>query len=146
MNTEITDENGKKPTGWIFYDAECGFCVHGVKRWSKIFASRGFRWLPLQTPGTAARLGVSESALRDEMKLLCVDGRVAGGVDAWALLFRSVWWLSPVGMLLKLPGAHWFGANIYRWIARNRYCFAGRCELHRHEMDHKRHAAFFEMP
>lgn len=146
MTTEITDSNVKKPTGWIFYDAECAFCIRGVKRWNHLFARRGFRWVPLQTPGTAKRLGIQESSLREEMKVLLAGGRVVGGVDAWAVLFRTVWWLWPLGLLLTLPGIRWIGALLYRWIARNRYCIGGRCELRGKNFHNHRHAAFFEMP
>jgi len=152
VNTEITDKNGKEPTGWILYDAECAFCVSGVKRWNDLFARRGFCWLPLQTPGMAARLGVDESSLNEEMKVLLANERVVGGVDAWALLFRSVWWLWPLGALLHLPGVHWLGAKFYRFIAYNRYCISNACVTHRglgfrrRKTLPNRHDAFFKFP
>lgn len=146
MNTEITDNNLKKPTGWIFYDAECTFCVRAMKRFNRLFAQSGFCWLPAQTPGTAKRLGIEESSLREEMKVLLAGGRVVGGVDAWAALFRSVWWLWPLGVLLSAPLIHWFGEKCYRWIARNRHCLDGRCSLNNSQTTQHRHAAFFEMP
>src|SRR5262245_58858699 len=93
-----------KVRGWVFYDAECRFCVAGQRRWGGLFARRGFAWLPLQTPGAAARLGVEESQLYEAMWLQTADGRSRSGMDAWALLFRSVWWLSPLGGLLAVPG------------------------------------------
>lgn len=139
------------PRGWVFYDGECRFCVRGATRWGGLFARRGFAWLPLQTPGTTARLGMMEAARREEMKLLYADGRIFGGVDAWALLFRSVWWLWPLGALLALPGVRWCGGVTYRWVARNRYCWGKRCELpNPNPLDqghtHPRHSAFLELP
>ena len=132
--------------GEVFYDADCAICVRGVTRWAGLFERRGFRWLPLQTPGAPARVGASEAELRAEMKLRLAGGRVLGGVDAWAGLFRSVWWLWPVGILIGLPGIRPSGAAAYRWLARNRYCLSGACELHRSPSIHHRHAAFFELP
>jgi predicted DCC family thiol-disulfide oxidoreductase YuxK len=139
------------PRGRVFYDGECRFCVHGATRWGSLFARRGFAWLPLQTPGTTTRLGLDENALREEMKLLDAEGRIVGGVDAWAVLFRSVWWLWPVGVLLGLPGARWVGGVIYHWVARNRHCLSGSCELPNHQpgdqkQNDPRHRAFFEIP
>ena len=146
VNTEITDNNVAKPSGWVFYDGECALCTRGARHWGGLFARRGFCWLPLQTPGVAGRLGVTKAALLEEMKLQLADGRVLGGVGAWAVLFCSVWWLWPLGVLLDLPAIHWLGAGCYRWIARHRRCVGGRCGLHGSESPHHRHAVFFEIP
>ena len=151
VNAKNPTQEASNPRGWVFYDGECQFCVRGATRWGDLFARRGFQWLPLQTPGATERLGMMEAALREEMKLLRADGRIFGGVDAWAVLFCSVWWLWPVGMLLSLPGGRWFGGISYRWVARNRYCLSGSCELpNHHHLDqsqtHPRHRAFLELP
>lgn len=118
--------------GRVFYDAECRFCVAGMKRWGGLFARRGFVWLPLQTPGTAARLGVTDAQLLEEMWLQLADGRVASGVNAWATLMRSVWWLWPFGVLMAVPGINAIARLVYRWVARNRYCLGGSCKVHAH--------------
>lgn len=144
MDTDITDNATRK--GWIFFDATCALCVRG--RWcvGRLFEARGFVWTPLQTPGAAARLGLSEAALHEEMQLQLADGRVLAGVDAWAWLLRTVWWLWPVGALLAAPGFRGLSRTFYRWIARNRYCFAGRCRGKACSTARHRHSAFFEMP
>ena len=116
----------------MFYDAECRFCVAGRTRWGGLFERRGFAWLPLQTPGVAARLGVTETQLLEEMWLQTADGRVASGVNAWSVLMRTVWWLWPLGMLLGVPGVNAIARLSYRWIARNRYCLGGSCRIHSH--------------
>ena len=144
MNVAITKQEVSR--GWVFYDAECAFCVRGATRWGGLFERRGFRWLPLQSPGAAERLGIGGVALRDEMKLLLSDGRIVGGVDAWVVLFRTVWWLWPVGCLLTLPGLHWVGDYAYRWIALHRHRFVGRCEIQGQKPVHHRHGTFFELP
>ena len=115
--------------GWIFYDAECCLCVASRKRWGGLFERRGFVWLPLQTPGTAARLGVTEEQLLAEMWLQLADGGVASGVDAWSAMMRRVWWLWPLGVLIGVPGLHAMAQVVYRWVARNRRCFGGNCRI-----------------
>jgi predicted DCC family thiol-disulfide oxidoreductase YuxK len=138
--------NDAKTRGRVFYDAECRFCVAGRRRWGGLFERRGFVWLPLQTPGTAARLGITEAQLRAEMWLLRADGRAFSGVGAWRELLRSVWWLWPLGMLLALPGINALARVLYRWIARNRHCLGGRCRIHAHDSATHRHRAFLELP
>jgi predicted DCC family thiol-disulfide oxidoreductase YuxK len=132
VNTEMPVKDAGV-RGWVFYDAECRFCVAGMKRWGGLFTRRGFQWLPLQTPGTATRLGVSEVQLLEEMWLQLADGRVTSGVNAWATLMRSVWWLWPLGVLIAAPGINAIARAVYRWIARNRYCFGGSCKIHSHK-------------
>lgn len=142
----MTDKVATGKAGWVFYDADCPLCVAGVRRIGWLFARRGFAWEPLQAPGVAVRLGALPSAMLGEMKLLLANGRVVGGADAWSELFRAVWWLRPVGWLMRLPGLHELSHAAYRWITRNRYCLSGACHFHRSTPRHHRTTAFFELP
>ena len=147
MNTEITDNNANKPAGWIFFDAECRFCVAYRRRWGRIFEHRGFVWLPLQTAGAAERLGITDQELRAEMWLQRADGRKFGGVNAWAVLLRRVWWLWPLGFVLALPGFNAAGRGFYRWIAKNRQCLGGACTVPSHgKTKRPRHSVFCQFP
>ena len=155
MNTEITDKIARKPTGWIYFDAECQFCDTHRRRWGRIFERRGFVWLPLQTPGTVERLGITETQLRAEMWLQLADGQKFSGVNAWAALMRRVWWLWPAGFVLALPGLNAIARALYLWIAKNRHCLGGTCSIHSHRKtaphprasgNQHRHAAFLELP
>jgi predicted DCC family thiol-disulfide oxidoreductase YuxK len=65
-------------------------------------------------------------------------------VDAWAVLFRSVWWLWPLGAALRIPGLHWVANLVYRWVARHRYALTGRCRLP--DRKPSRHDSFFRLP
>ena len=113
--------------GWIFYDAECALCVRAMRRVRRLFASREFEWVSLQTPGSAARLGVPFSAFQTRFHVLTADGHVFHNADALAVLCRSVWWLWPLGFVLSLPGFRNLGRLGYDWLARNRYCLGGHC-------------------
>jgi predicted DCC family thiol-disulfide oxidoreductase YuxK len=147
MNTEITDNTATKPTGWIFFDAECRFCVANRRRWGRIFEHRGFVWLPLQTPGAAERLGVTPGLLMAEMWVLPTGAPPLNGVDAWIGLMQHVWWLKPLAVMLGLPGLKRVAQAGYRWTARNRYCIAGQCRIPpRQARNEPRHAAFLELP
>jgi predicted DCC family thiol-disulfide oxidoreductase YuxK len=147
MNTEITDKDGGKPTGWIFFDAECRFCVASRCRWGRIFERRGFVWMPLQTPGTAERLGATPELLMAEMWVLPAGAAPLNGVSAWILLMRHVWWMKPLAVALDLPGIKRLAQAVYRWIARHRYCIAGQCRIPpRQHRNMHRHANFLEFP
>jgi predicted DCC family thiol-disulfide oxidoreductase YuxK len=126
VKTETTETSGAV-RGEVFYDADCSLCANGMRRVSPLFSRYGFRWLPMQTPGTAARLCITESELRTEMMLRRPDGELVRGINTWIFLLRSVWWLRPVALVLQLPGIHVIADHAYRWIARNRYRLAGHC-------------------
>jgi predicted DCC family thiol-disulfide oxidoreductase YuxK len=142
VKTENT-ENKDNSRGEVFFDAECPLCMRNAKRFSGLFERRGFQWLPLQIPGTAQRLNISETELRTEMKLLRADGRLLGGIDTWICSLRAVWWLWPLGIFLQIPGIHCLAEIVYKWIARNRYCFGGQCKI---RDTHERHRPFLDFP
>jgi predicted DCC family thiol-disulfide oxidoreductase YuxK len=129
MHTEMTDKNGRDPAGWIYFDGECRFCVEHRKRWGGVFERRAFVWIPLQTPGTAERLGITETQLHAEMWLQLADGRRFSGINAWSAVMRRVWWLWPMGVVLALPGFNAMGRALYRWIAKHRHCMGGVCTI-----------------
>lgn len=128
MNTDMTRIAGMTvEVGWIFYDQRCRWCRLGRQWTGRLFESRGFRWVPLQTPGAAARLGVPESDFDRRLHVLLPGGRVCDNADALGWLCRSVGWLWPVGALLTVPGFRDLGRMAYDFIARHRYCGAGGC-------------------
>jgi predicted DCC family thiol-disulfide oxidoreductase YuxK len=147
MNTEITVNTNTKPTGWIFFDAECRFCVASRRRWGRIFERRGFVWLPLQTPGAAERLGVAPELLMAEMWLLPAGAPPLSGVNAWIRLMRHVGWLKPFAGVLEVPGLERLARAVYRWIARHRHCLGGQCRKPpRQPCNPHRHCSFLELP
>jgi predicted DCC family thiol-disulfide oxidoreductase YuxK len=142
MRTERTV--GCRTRGWIFYDAHCPSCRTVIKLFGGILARRGYEWEPLQTPDVANRLGLSEAALLEEMKLQLSDDRVVGAIDSWIVLFHSVWWLWPLGFLLSLPGFHAVGQACYRRVAR-RYSFGCKCDRSQASRRH-RTIPFLDLP
>jgi predicted DCC family thiol-disulfide oxidoreductase YuxK len=143
VNTESTESKGVR--GWVYYDMACPLCRSGARLLGPLFSRRGFRWEPLQTPGVAARLGVTEFMLLEEMKLQLRDGRVVSGLDSWIVLLRAVWWLSPLGLAFSIPGIHRLGRAGYGWIARNRLCLGGSCTL-AGKVRHHRKIPFLDLP
>ena len=138
MSTEITDKNGKEPTGWIFYDAECALCLRWMCRTERLLDRRDFKFVPLQTAWAKERLGLTEATALTEMRFLLADGRIFGGADAAIEISRYIWWTWPAWVISKIPGVILFCRAIYRFIAKNRHC---RCRKLQN-----RHNAFFEFP
>jgi predicted DCC family thiol-disulfide oxidoreductase YuxK len=126
VNTEITEN---KLNGWVLYDADCRLCTGMARRFYGLLATRHLELLPLQTPWARARLALSEPQLLAEMRFLRPDGKSFGGADALLEIGRHFWWAWPLRQIGRIPVITRILRTAYRWIARNRYCIGGRCEV-----------------
>jgi predicted DCC family thiol-disulfide oxidoreductase YuxK len=126
---EYTDGKGRHAKGWLFFDAECGFCIR-IARWvAPILERRGFGVAPLQDPRVGALLGMSRQELLLELRFLLSGGRQFGGADAVLGVAREIWWLRPVVWLSRSPGVLPLLHEGYRWIAARRRCSASACTV-----------------
>ena len=141
VNPQTTANN--ETHGWIFYDAGCSLCVRAAARANRLLERRGFRLLPLQTPGTAERLRVTQDELPAEMHLLTPSGQRLGGADALVEIARHIWWAKPLVLMARLPGAMPLLRRLYARLAANRQCLNDVCNTHR---PRKIKRVFFEMP
>jgi len=125
--SEYTDGKGRHARGWLFFDAECGFCTR-IARWlAPILQRRGMALAPLQDARVGALLGMPREELLHEMRFLLSDGRQFGGADAVVAVAHEIWWAQPLVWLSKLPGMmKWLHAG-YRWVAVQRSCAAASC-------------------
>jgi predicted DCC family thiol-disulfide oxidoreductase YuxK len=129
LASEFTDGKGRHARGWLFFDAECGFCTR-IGRWlAPILRRRGIEVAPLQDPRVGALLGLSRAELMREMRVLLPDGSQYGGADAGVALAREIWWGRPLVWVARIPGVMERLRTGYRWVAAKRKCAAARCEV-----------------
>jgi predicted DCC family thiol-disulfide oxidoreductase YuxK len=124
LTSEFTDTKSRHARGWVFYDADCTFCVKIVRAVAPALIKRGFALAPLQDPRVAALLGLSQTELLLEMRLLLSNGQQTGGADAAIALAHEIWWARPLVWLSRLPGMMQLLRRAYRWIAAHRKCSA----------------------
>ena len=124
LTSEFTDTKSRHARGWLFFDADCTFCVKIVRAVAPTLIKRGFALAPLQDPRVGALLGLSQSELLLEMRLLLSNGQQTGGADAAVALAHQIWFARPLVWLAKLPGAMLLLRRIYRYIAAHRKCSA----------------------
>ena len=128
MNLDPTSHPAPRPpTGRLYYDGACPFCLRWAGRLGFIARQGGFEVLTLQSAEARHDLGLVEGELPAEMKLRLADGRVLGGLDACIALAEAAGWCAPLGWLLRVPGVNGLAWRAYRWIAANRYCLGGAC-------------------
>jgi predicted DCC family thiol-disulfide oxidoreductase YuxK len=127
LASEYTDGKGRHAKGWLFFDAECGFCK-GFARWlTPILARRGFALAPLQDPRVGALLGVPRQELLRELRFLLCNGTQYGGADAVVAMAREIGWAQPLVWFSRIPGMMNLLHAGYRWIAGRRSCAAADC-------------------
>ncbi len=127
LTSEFTDGKGRHAKGWLFFDAECGFCTR-IARWlAPALERRGMALAPLQDARVGALLGMSREELLRELRFLLSDGTQFGGADACVALAREIWWARPLAWISNVPGMMEILRKGYRWIAANRKCAAASC-------------------
>jgi predicted DCC family thiol-disulfide oxidoreductase YuxK len=127
----MTDNIAKQPTaGWVCYDGECPLCLRWLQRIERPLLRHGFNFIPLQTAWAKARLNLVDGDPLTEMRLLCPNQQVIAGADAAVVLMRYVWWLWPLWLFSRIPGAMPIIHASYRFIANNRHCKSGRCKIY----------------
>jgi len=123
--SEMTDSKGRRArAGWLFFDADCAFCIALARRMARILVPRGFALAPLQDRRVADLLGLPQEELLREMRVLTVAGKHYGGADAVIFLASCVWWAWPLVALAQLPGVTSLLRAAYRRIAARRSCAA----------------------
>jgi predicted DCC family thiol-disulfide oxidoreductase YuxK len=127
VQSAVTDSD--RAFASVFYDADCEICVNAARRFGRVLARRRFALVPLQIPGASAKLGIPDDQLLSEMRLLLRDGTAFGGAAAVVEIARRIWWAWPLWAFSRLPGAMRSMRAAYRWIARNRSCANGACEV-----------------
>lgn len=126
--SEWTDGKGRHARGWLFFDAECGFCTR-IARWlAPALERRGLALAPLQDPRVGALLGMTRLELLRELRLLLTDGEQFGGADACVALAREIWWARPLLWAARIPGGLELMRKGYAWVAAKRECRSELCE------------------
>ena len=111
----------------MLYDGDCPWCARAVRWFRGGLARRGFAVAALQDGWVRARLGLPESELLAEMKLLRADGTVFGGAEALLELARHYSLLAPVRWAARVPSVRRGLGRGYAWVARHRPCAKGAC-------------------
>jgi len=124
LTSEFNDTKSRHARGWLFYDADCAFCVKIVRTLAPSLQKRGFALAPLQDPRVGALLGLSPDELLLEMRLLHSNGQQTGGADAAVALAHEIWWARPLVWFSRLPGMMQLLRRAYRYIAARRKCLA----------------------
>jgi predicted DCC family thiol-disulfide oxidoreductase YuxK len=119
--------------GVLFFDGACGMCTRARDFLVRHDRTGNLRTEPFQAPGSAERLGISESRMFDMSWWLDDSGAVYGGAEAInAAVSVALGTRLPL-LIYRIPGIRAVQEVVYRWIANHRYRFRGTtpyCESH----------------
>ncbi len=115
------------PKGWLLYDGACGFCSRWVPFWAKTLRGISIDFVPLQELWVREKLGVDETELLRDLRLLLIDGTQIRGADVYRYVMKRVWWAYPLYVLAVSP----IFRSIFDWgyatFAKNRYRISKSC-------------------
>ncbi len=117
------------PKGWVLYDGYCGFCSWWIPFWKKTINKTGYDIAMLQDKWVRDEVKLPEEPVNKDIVLLFADGKKLVGADAYIFGMRAVWWSSPIGYLLSLPGLKHLTWLFYRLFNRNRLLVSKVCRL-----------------
>lgn len=130
LASEFTDAKSRHARGWLFYDAECKFCVRFARWIGPFLYRRGMAVASLQDARVVALLGLSRAELLRELRFLAEDGAHFGGADAVLALAREIAWARPLLWFAKIRGATQLLHFAYAWFAARRGCTHANCAVH----------------
>jgi predicted DCC family thiol-disulfide oxidoreductase YuxK len=112
--------------GTLGYDRDCRMCRATARIIGPFAHHHGFRLAPLQSPAMRRALG-GDGGVPDEIKLLCADGRVLGGVSALLAIVTIVPWLARLRRVARCRPLRAALDRGYRWVAAHRRCSGRGC-------------------
>jgi predicted DCC family thiol-disulfide oxidoreductase YuxK len=119
--------------GTLFFDGACGMCTRSRDLLLKMDRTGNVQTEPLQSPGTAERLGIAPASLLDSVRWLDSTGAVYSGAEAANAAFSAAIGTRIPLAVYRIPGMRTVEEAIYRWVATHRYRFPGTtpyCESH----------------
>jgi predicted DCC family thiol-disulfide oxidoreductase YuxK len=115
--------------GWVLYDGACGFCSRWIPFWGPVLRRRGLEIAPLQAPWVRDRLGLTQSELLQDIRILLDSGSLLRGADAYREMVRRIWWAYPLYLFSVTPGLRSIFDAAYRSFSHHRYQFSEACGL-----------------
>lgn len=111
-----------RPTLFFFYDSECPLCIRTKIIISHFdwFSKIGFRTVQFDASKNSGLNEIPLKALLDDIHSVDPDGRIYSGIDTYIQVFKRIFYLYPIALLLQSPGAYDLAKRCYKHIAENR--------------------------
>jgi predicted DCC family thiol-disulfide oxidoreductase YuxK len=120
---KIFNFKSQKTSLTFYYDAQCPLCIRAKIIISHLdwFKKIDFKTVQLDALNQPAFQGFETEKLLNDIHSVNIKGKVFYGVDTYIQVFKNIFYLYPLGLILQLPGIKHFAKKIYIKIAKNRY-------------------------
>ena len=113
----------------VLYDGACRFCRSQIALLRRLDLTGRLAFTSLHDPSVARDFPEIPTAdLLAQMYVVDRSGLARGGAEAVRYLSRRLPLLWPLALPLHVPGSLPLWRSLYRFVARNRFRIAGRCD------------------
>jgi hypothetical protein len=84
------------------------------------FNKIGFKTVQFDAKENQYLKNIEETILLDDIYSVDAKGKIYSGVDTYIQVFKRIFYLFPLAMILKLPGIYHLAKKVYAFIAKNR--------------------------
>ena len=111
--------------GVLVFDGRCGVCTRAVNLLARWNRTGMLRIEPMQSPGMADRLGVTDDRMMESAWWLDSSGAIFAGAYAMNVALAAALGTRLPLRIYRIPGVGAVQNVIYRWVATHRYRFRG---------------------
>jgi predicted DCC family thiol-disulfide oxidoreductase YuxK len=113
----------------VLYDGACRFCRSQIALLRRLDPTGRLAFTSLHDPSVARDFPeIPPADLLEQMYVVDRSGLARGGAEAVRYLSRRLPLLWPLALPLHVPGSLPLWRSLYRFVARNRFRIAGRCD------------------
>lgn len=111
--------------GVLVFDGRCGVCTRAVNLLARWNRTGMLRIEPMQSPGMADRLGVTDDRMLESAWWLDSSGAIFAGAYAMNVALAAALGTRLPLWIYRIPGVGAAQNVIYRWVSAHRYRFRG---------------------
>ncbi|MES2417278.1 MAG: DCC1-like thiol-disulfide oxidoreductase family protein [Bacteroidota bacterium] len=107
---------------FFYYDTECPLCIRTKITITHLdwFNKIGFKTVQFDAQDQEKLAKIDQEILLNDIHSVDAKGNVYAGVDTYIQVFKRIFYLFPLYLLLKVPGIYHLAKNIYAYVAKNR--------------------------
>lgn len=107
---------------YFYYDTECPLCIRTKIIISHLdwFNKIGFKTVQFDAQDQEKLKLIDQDALLDDIHSVNKNGKVYKGVDTYLQVFKRIFYLYPLYLIISIPGIYHLAKKIYAYVAENR--------------------------